>query len=291
MLDETPAAGKKYNNLVSANYTKGATISSKPSVNKTPSEREKLHDLTKKRQKVVRLITGVGLVCALSGFVIWQMIFNVQVRVIGTTNQPSADQLKTYQQSINRYLDTQPMERLKLALNQSNLLLAIAHESPEVASINTIKTAFLQPSEFELTMRQPIVAWKIDNQTQFVDADGVAFGTNYFTDPALKIQDHSRISSTTDVSLASGRFLRFVGQFVSLSKDKGYQVSAVIIPKTSLREINIQLKDQPMLIKASIIRSAAEQVEDMARSLAYFKQTGAKPTYVDVRVARKAYYK
>ncbi len=281
-----------------AAYLRGATLSPRTATNKATTEREKLHNLTKRRQKVVRLITATLAVCALVALAIWQIIFNVQIEITNLSDQPDAKQLAAYQTAINQYLDKQPSERFKLFLNKKNLFSSLVDKSPEVASIDKIQTSFLQPSIFKLTLRQPVASWKVDGQIHFVDSQGVAFKTNYFPEPKLKIQDNSRANLTSDdaakrqsLNLASSQFLKFVGRFIDLSKDKGYEVSEVVIPKTSLREINVKLKNNPVTIKASISRNAAEQVEDMDKSLKYLTKTLQQPAYLDVRVPRRAFYK
>ena len=71
---------------------------------------------------------------------------------------------------------------------------------------------------------------------------------------------------------------------------EGYTVSEAILPSNTTRQLNIRIKDNDLLIKMTIDRSAAEQVSDMSRAVKYFTSNNLMPTYIDVRVDNKVFY-
>jgi hypothetical protein len=139
-------------------------------------------------------------------------------------------------------------------------------------------------------MRKPVAGWKIDNKQYFVDAKGVAFERNYYGNPTVQIVDDSGAVLQQGTTVASNRFLGFVGRIVALSKDRGYIVSQAILPAGTTRQLEVKIQDVGPLVKLSIDRPAGEQVEDMGRALVFLAGRGQSPAYVDVRVSGKAFY-
>ncbi len=62
-------------------------------------------------------------------------------------------------------------------------------------------------------------------------------------------------------------------------------------PYQKVREIDVYIKDHTEYYKMSLDRSSAVQAEDMSRMVLYLGQKEIVPTYVDLRVEGKAYYK
>ncbi|MNT76825.1 hypothetical protein D3C72_2158760 [compost metagenome] len=57
------------------------------------------------------------------------------------------------------------------------------------------------------------------------------------------------------------------------------------------REIDLRIRGVSSYIKLLIDRPVGQQIEDLTRALAYLKSKGQEPTYIDVRVSNKAFYK
>ena len=85
--------------------------------------------------------------------------------------------------------------------------------------------------------------------------------------------------------------MRFIGQAIALSDDKGYQITSASIPTGTVHQIEFKVRGFDLYLKMTIDRDVAEQVEDATRSLDYLKKSGLKPQYLDVRVPNKVFYK
>jgi len=163
--------------------------------------------------------------------------------------------------------------------------------APEVAHITQRSAENVVETHFSVTFRKPIAGWQINNHQYYVDDQGIVFEKNYYAAPTVQIIDESGISPEQGTTVASGRFLSFVGRVVALGKESGLEVTQAILPSGTTRELEIALSSTPTKIRLSIDRGAGEQVEDMVRALNFLKGKGSTtPGYVDVRVSGRAAY-
>lgn len=269
-----------------------ATKNSKaPLVDQTP--RMITHDLSTKRRHVFALFLVVIFIAIL----LWLLLFNFTAEPVVSIDNRN-DTVKTiddsrYEQALQEYLNSNPAYRLTLINNVSTMSNYIENKLPEVAKVSQGGSAGFGKTVFVITLRKPVADWKINNKQYYVDSNGVQFELNYFAEPEVQIIDESGVSVNTSgtVTIASRRFLSFVGRAVSLSKSYGYTVTKAILPANTTRELEINIKEKKYLIKLSIDRLAGEQIEDMKNSIHYFDQKGLSPEYIDLRVSGRAFYK
>ena len=89
----------------------------------------------------------------------------------------------------------------------------------------------------------------------------------------------------------SKRTKTFVARLEDDVKEQGLELDHVVLPYQKVREIDVYIKDHTEYYKMSLDRSSAVQAEDMSRMVLYLGQKEIVPTYVDLRVEGKAYYK
>lgn len=270
-----------------SNYLDSANIKSD-----LESPRVHAHNLAIKRRKILSIL----LIVFASIAVLWLLIINFTAKVIvgvSNSNISKSIEYSNYESAIQEYLNIYPMSRLNFFLNQSSLSTFVSGKLPEVATVAQQNRAGFGETNFAITLRQPVAGWVIDNKQYFVDSKGISFEQNYFSMPTVQIVDKSgaSIQSQTGTAIVSKRFLSFVGQVVSLIKTNGYTVTEAVLPIDTTRELEARLENVSYSIKMSIDRSAGEQVEDIVRAVQYFTSVGQTPSYIDVRVSGKAFYK
>lgn len=251
------------------------------------SPRAHVHELARRRQHVGFILLVITLTCVVLGFLIMQFTASVRVQSSELTMQLD----DRYVRDIEAYLDRQPVERLRFLLREDRLLAYVQSVAPEVVHIKVDGAAGYGETAFIVTVRQPIVAWTINSKRQYVDTTGTAFTRNYFTDPAVQVVDESGIQVTGGETIASNRFLGFIGRIVGLSEDAGYTVTDVILPRGMTREVDVKLEGVGYPVRFSVDRSAGEQVEDMDRAVTWLSSREQTPEYLDIRVSRRAFYK
>jgi hypothetical protein len=277
-------------NLANSQFRRNRTLSGV--VRETPevSARAKVHHLARQRRKVgsmlVLILIGIGLLALL----LTQMTAKVII-TSATTSVSTAVDGASYEKVINDYLGVHPAERLRFVLNEQELSTYAAAVAPEIASIDQTGSENIVETRFSITFREPIAGWQINGRQFYVDDHGVVFEKNYYKAPTVQIIDESGLSPEQGTTVASARFLSFVGRVVGLSKDRGYVVSEAILPSGTTRQLEIRIKGIAPRVKLSIDKGAGEQVEDMARALNYLTELKLKPSYVDVRVSGRAVYR
>ena len=251
------------------------------------SPRAHAHELARRRQHVGSILFVTLLGCALLGFLIMQFTASVTVRSSELTMQLD----DRYSRDIEDYFNRQPIERLRFLLREDRLLAYLQSVAPEVAKVDVEGSVGYGNTAFALTMREPIVAWNINNNRQYVDTSGKAFTRNYYADPKVQVVDESGIQISGGETVASNRFLGFIGRVVGLAKSSGYTVTDVILPRGMTREVDIKLEGVGYPIRFSVDRPAGEQIEDMDRALTWLTANSQNPEYLDVRVSRRSYYR
>jgi hypothetical protein len=252
------------------------------------SPRVQAHILVHKRRRIGLILTTVLIAIMILTSLLWQFTARVQVQAVPDV---SLQLDPIYERTIQHYLSSQPIERLRFATDTTHLTSALQAEAPEVESVQSINAVSVGRSLFKLTMRRPIAGWNINGKQRFVDSSGVSFERNYFTSPNVQIVDQSGIQVVSGQAVASNRFLGFVGRTVNQSKMFNLSVEQVIIPSGTTREVDIRLAGISYPVKFLIDRPVGEQVEDAARAIEWFKGRGITPSYIDVRVSGKAYYR
>jgi hypothetical protein len=251
------------------------------------SPRVQAHELVQKRRHI-----GATLLAALAGavfflFLVTQFTAGVTVRATDVSQQLDPGYVKI----IEDYLGSQPLERLRFMINQSQLSDYVALRAPEIASVDVDGSAGFGKTAFVVTLRQPLVGWTINGHQNYVDSSGTAFTRNYFVSPSVQVVDQSGVQVQAGQAIASNRFLSFVGRAVDLTKKQGFTVTQVIIPQGTTRQVELVLKDIPYHVKLSIDRGVGEQVEDMARAVRWMQANKVTPQYIDVRVSGEAFYR
>ena len=68
-------------------------------------------------------------------------------------------------------------------------------------------------------------------------------------------------------------------------------IDRVVLPAQKAREIRVFITERGEYYKMSLDRGSAVQAEDLARMRHYLEEKGISPSYVDLRVEGRAYYK
>ena len=250
------------------------------------SPRVRSHDLAQHRRLLGVVLFGVTLAVIILFILVSQFTASVVVRSTDARTQLDG----TYVTEIERYLQAQPVERLRFMTNQAHLNQYLQSVAPEVLSVSADGSAGFGMSAFVVKVRTPIAGWNIGSAEQYVDNSGTSFARNYFDTPAVQIIDNSGVHAAIGKAVASDQFLGFVGRVVGLAAAGGHTVTQVIIPQGTTRQVELRLKDVPYPIKVSVDRPAGEQVEDMARSVRWLASQQQAPQYLDVRVSGRAFY-
>lgn len=251
------------------------------------SPRAHAHHLSAHRRRLSTVLTFVLIAIVLLMWLLYE--FTATVRV-APTDSSAMIETDRYQKIIDDYYSVHPIERLRLLTNDKLLSEHVRREAPEIETVRVAGSAGFATSQFDLVLRKPIASWLIGTTQYYVDKDGVAFQRNYFEQPVVKIIDQSGVPQTAGTTVASSRFLSFVGRAVSIGNRYGLVVEQAILPSGTTRQIELKVAGHPYPAKLSLDRPVGEQIEDLQRTIAYLDGKKIVPQYVDIRVSGRAFY-
>lgn len=271
-------------------FRRNQTLSSYRHNTPEESSRQKVHQLASQRRKISGVFLIVGIAVLALALLLWQLIAQVQITTSSKQLSASFDTAR-YEDSINEYLNLNPAQRLRFALDETALSSFVANELPEVEKLAFSGMPGIARSNFTITFRTPVAGWQIDGSQYYVDANGVVFEDNYYQPPTVQIVDESGISPEQGSAVVGGRLLGFLGRAVAQAQGRGYTIVKAALPQETTRQVDVYFEGVATRVKLSIDRGAGEQMEDADRSIKYLQSRGETAEYIDVRVAGRAAYR
>lgn len=279
----------KDNNRRAVLFRRGQTIH-QSQYKLASSERHDLRRLSQRRLGIFRLLLASGLMMFLVIMIIASTIHHQQVVVTDFITATPVDQ-ELYQTILRDYFRERPLERWRSAFNIDDLNAIFRVRSPEISRVQRVETRFLKSSLIYLSLRRPVAMWESAGKKYYVDRFGVPFFKNYFDDPKLSIIDKSGVVIERVKQVANDSFLSFVGQLVALAEERGLKISKIIIPPLTTRQLEVYIDGLAYPIKMTSAVPAAQQVDNLLQSKAYFKKHNLQPKYLDARVEGRVYFK
>jgi cell division septal protein FtsQ len=278
------------------NIIKISRTLSSPQIDRLLSQND-MESIRVKTQKLTNHRRKIGLIFSVSAIIVFLLI-SLIIQLTGSVmvSYSSAKvnknvNIEQYKSAMEKYLNDNPLSRFRSALNSSDLDKYMLINYPEVLSVKDNGKNNIYETNYYFTFRQPVAGWQIDDNKYYVDDKGVSFRLNYFTEPTLQVVDNSGIKLDKGAAIASNSFLAFVGTVVSETRKIGYVLTEASIPLDSTRELDIKLKGRETYVKLAVDRVVDAQVEDMNHAFVYLDSKNIRPSYIDVRVSGKAYYK
>lgn len=269
-------------------YRRNRTLNSRETASPMEtSERLETHRLIKRRRKIMRSLLGVA--CGMVGVLV--LLFQLTIYLsLQTPDARSAENAEKYRAVLNEYYTARPAERFRFFLNSNDLKNFFLEKAPEVKTVR-IEGNFLAKSTVKLTFRQPVAQWSSAEKVYFVDDSGVTFEQNYFTSPSVAVKDESGIPTESGQEVINRQFLSFLGQAVHAFSQNDITVSGVILPAHTVRQVWFQLEGYPYIVRMTVDRGAMAQVKQAVVTIHQMSNRGEQPSYIDVRVDQRSFYK
>lgn len=289
-FDAGKAPEKPQESTASNQFRRNQTLSSYRHNTPEESSRQKAHTLALQRRKLGGIFLIVAVAVVALTLLLWQLI--AQVHIMTSSKQLSTSfQTSGYENTVNEFLNLNPAQRLRFALDEAALSGYVAAVHPEVENLKLSGMPGLAQSNFTVTFRTPVAGWQMNDKQYYVDAHGVVFDKNYYDAPTVQIVDESGVSPEQGSTVVGTRLLGFLGKIVSQAQGRGYTPVKAVLPEGTTRQVELEFKDIATHVKFSIDRGAGEQMEDADRSLKYLQARGIGAGYIDVRVANRAAYR
>lgn len=242
-------------------------------------EQKKIKRKKQKRTVLLSILVLLGLVV----FAFSQMTA-VITGVEYTDSTISRSQDEEYIGAATQYLVEHPSERFTWSRRDDSLAEHLQKTHPEVATVQ-IRGGF-GAGKLYIEIRKPVAVWNTSTSSNYVDKEGIVFKKNYYQDPKITINDQS------GSGVVSQRFLQFIGKIISGVESSGLRsVEKVTIPAGAIRYVEITLSGHNFPIKIQTDRDADGQVADLINMVKYLDKNEIVPSYVDVRVKNRGFWK
>lgn len=250
------------------------------------THRLRLHELHALRRRIMMRLAVVLALLGLSYYLLQHSV--AFVNNVSYVDSPTHLPAKSaYLETIHSYVSGHPLEQFDFNLDDQNLSRYVAARHPEVQSV--IMTS--ARDGFSIKLRKPLLVWKSDQRTFYIDGSGVSFTYDAYTSPVLSVVDDSGISASSIGAVASNQFIQFLGQLVTDVNARGVGiVTQVSIPPNTIKELDLRLSGGSYLIKTNVDRDPLQAAEDIANTIHFLAGKGITPHYIDCRVDGKAFY-
>jgi cell division septal protein FtsQ len=140
------------------------------------------------------------------------------------------------------------------------------------------------------TLKQPSLGWSTGNQNYLLDLDGTAIGALPAGSTIPMVVDGSNLPVKLGQKVATARFVAFVMSLPDALKQSGLAATRYEVKDTTLDLYVTTNKGYYLLLDTG--REPAGAAADLKSITTYLQvQKKAPATYIDLRVAGKAYYK
>jgi hypothetical protein len=166
---------------------------------------------------------------------------------------------------------------------------------PEISNLTIHNNGFSTTLTLKMSFRRPALIWQTKGGSQFfLGADGTAFETDFSNTESsslIHLIDTSGLGAEEGKTLASSQMINFVINLHNQLTKSKIPVVRYSVPAT-LREVDVQLKGKPYIVKFLSTNDVGQEVAELQQSLAFFgkhpEQTPQK--YLDLRLVGRAFY-
>lgn len=251
--------------------------------------RLQVHELHQLRRRIMHILGAIAACIAVLAFLLLNYIASFPVQYLQPEGKPNTP---AYQQTMQQYFVTHPLERFGFSVNRQAFAEYIQQAHPELLSVDIDKSWYGGNATFMLQFRRPLLVWESAGQRFYVDSQGVAFPYDHFAGKYVAVSDTSGISpDVSGGSVASNRFINFLGKMVGEVNKRGRGMVAEVIIPASTRQVDLKLQGRGYPIKTHTDRDPLRQAEDIINTLSWLDDKKVTPEYIDVRVEGKAYFK
>jgi hypothetical protein len=114
---------------------------------------------------------------------------------------------------------------------------------------------------------------------------------NYFSEPAISVDDQSGVVPEAGHVVVNRRFLGFLGQVAARFEAGGAVVNRVVLPENTVRQVEFGIDGKSYVVRMTVDRGVEEQTDRALKAMSWLEGQGIAPSYVDARVDRNVFYK
>jgi cell division septal protein FtsQ len=251
----------------------------RPQAGVKPRKRWRWTGTTRLQRRLVALVVGMALV-------VFGLVQAFAVHTVVVQPVAAAGSIKTVAQTL---VSSSVLSDNLLTLNSGGLSAKLQQADPALRGV-AIRRQWPHTLVILVTLQQPSLGWSSDGQQYLLDSDGSVIGPLQSGSPLPVITDASNLPVATGKQVVSARFVAFVQALVPALSSDGYGVRGMSIQDTTY-DLTVQTNKGYNLIFDTTrdVSSEMADLKSVQTVLTTQKQTPA--SYIDLRIAGKAYYK
>lgn len=229
-----------------------------------------------------RLIILLALAGA-AGYGLWHLfaIQHVEVRAPSGAGEVKSD--------VQQIIGSSALMGNLLTLNEQALESKLQQAEPALRSVKISRRPW-HTVVITATLKQPSLGWSTGDQSYLLDSDGTVIGSFPSGSQLPTVVDTSNLPVHSGQQVVSPHFVAFVQALAPALKAAGYNAHSLSIKDTTLDLTAVTDKGYNLILDTS--RSAADEVVDLKAVQKLLAQQNKTPgSYIDLRIAGKAYWK
>jgi cell division septal protein FtsQ len=176
-----------------------------------------------------------------------------------------------------------------LTLNEQVLESKLQQAEPALRSVAVVRRPW-HTVVITATLKQPSLGWSTGDQQYLLDSDGTVIGSFPGGSGYPTVVDTSNLPVHAGQQVVSPHFVAFVQALAPGLQAAGYSVKSLSIKDTTLDLTTATNKGYSLILDSS--RNAGDELADLKSVQALLKQQNKTPaSYIDLRIAGKAYWK
>lgn len=204
---------------------------------------------------------------------------------------------ETYYQAARAILGSSFANTNKLTIDSAGVAKAMQEQFPELEDVSvTLPIIGRRPTVYIQPARPALLVKTTGGELFIVDTTGRALmGASQL--PKVEklglgvVEDQSGLKVELGRGVLPSDNVAFITEVIGQLKAKNIKVTALILPK-STNELDVKIEGQPYTVKFNLRGDAREEAGSFLAVKQHLERSGKVPgSYIDVRVANKAYYR
>jgi len=195
-----------------------------------------------------------------------------------------------YQKKANELIASSLLNRTKFTLDTKGVATAMQTHFPELQSVVvTVPLIGERPIVYVMPVKALVSIETNQGMYSLSDSGRVITRVASNNQGGVIIRDLSGVSPEVGKQLIPATTVSFIQRTIYQFEKAGLQAESITLPNASAYEVDLKLKSRASIVKMNLTEDPLRQ---SGAAIASIKQLGlSQPTYVDVRVPGRVYYK
>lgn len=249
---------------------------------------------------VPSLIAGAALIASVVYISTLDATPIIQIVSSSSNHQGLVEDGSKYEDEFRDTLADSPLNRSKLFIDTDKIARELTARFPELGEVSVVLPLVGRQPIFKIRPAEPaIVLDTLEGGPYIVDTNGRVLADIRETNDGIVnkqlpvVRDESGLPSEPGRVVMTVETIVFIKSVVEQLEQSGMKLKSIVLPQTSVGEVDIHPKDKPYFVKFDTKNGEGrKQAGTFLAVKGHLEHAGITPSsYIDVRVPEKAFYK